>query len=793
MKYEELGLFYLGRETKEDNYYLLRSQDLLTHAFCVGMTGSGKTGLCTALIEEAAIDGIPAIVIDLKGDLLNLCLNFDPITGPKLEPYVSAVELSESGLSRAEFAAKEAEKWNNALAEDEQTSARVQLWEKNSRTKVYTPGQAGLAPLSIVDSFARPEAKILEDEQACNDLLSGYATALLALLGKNSDPLEDREHILLSQILLACWRDGQSPGLSQLIQLVQKPPFDRLGVLDLESFFPEAERFKLALELNKLLAAPSFAAWLEGPSLDIDSLLYAEDGKAQTSIISLQQLSESERSFFLTLLLNKLLAWTRRQDGTQALRALFYMDEIQGYFPPVAEPPTKRPLLSLLKQARAYGLGLVLATQNPVDLDYKGLSNIGVWLVGRLQTERDRSKVLEGMHAADALAGKLSVDNLDELIAGLPKRQFLVRNIHRDGLNLFRSRQTLSYLAGPLSRQNLAELPQLARSEERVERKTVASQNINFKKLDSAERDCAVDACPVEVIKAQLPKDIPGYYLPSAGREDLRPGLIALAEVFYEDKRRGIRQEKNFIMATDFKADLLPVDWSDSEILDIDIKDLTDLDERATYHELPEFARDPKLYQAWAKDLVDYLYKNSTYSIYENKKFKRVARADESERDFRRRLEQELREEREQRLDQYEAKFKARLQSLEKQKLTAEQRVEREVEQASDAKRQTMISFGNAIFSALFGKQKVSSGNIGKMATAARSASRSGKQKSDIERAEAKLQQIMENEQNLLSEMADGLEQLKREFNEDIAATSELELRPLKRDCKVKLIALLWR
>ncbi|MDO5733594.1 MAG: hypothetical protein Q4P08_00395 [Eubacteriales bacterium] len=864
--YERLGLFYLGRELdpatilekakqppvaqpeaegsrelSDNPYYLLRSKDLLTHALCVGMTGSGKTGLCTAILEEAAIDGIPAIVIDLKGDLTNLCLSFDPLTETELLPWVRSRDAEQAGLSRAEFARAEAARWNAGLAQDDQSTARVRLWRESSELAIYTPGLAQLTPLSVVNSFACPPAETLEDLEAVSDLAGGYATAILALIGHHADPLEDREHILLSQILLTLWAKGQSPELADLISLVQEPPFTQLGVMDLDAFFPAKDRFNLALNLNKLLAAPSFSAWLEGEPMEIDRLLYSADGKARCSIISLQHLNESERTFFLTLLLNQLLAWSRRQKGTQALRALFYMDEIQGYFPPVAEPPTKKPLLTLLKQARAFGLGLILATQNPVDLDYKGLSNIGLWLVGRLQTERDRSKVLEGLKASLAAADGVELKDLDRILAALPKRQFIARNVHREGLTLFRSRHCLSYLAGPLSRNELAELAEVQRmikerkSEQEDARNLTAlertfrnpepaGQHFTPEKqaedpelklagaeptgLDRAESaraevqeqsertvDKAGAIGSLARIKTQIPESIPAYYLPQPGDrgKKLRPMLYALTEVFYEDKTRGVRQEKEMIFLNEFNSGVIPVDWAAARELEIPVDDLEDLPEADySYADLPELARDPKAYTQWTKDLVDYLYKQSSYKILENKKFKVVAEAGETAREFAQRLQQELRDERERALDEFEAKFRTRLKTLERRKLTAEQRVEREEEQARDAKNQTWISLGNAIFSTVFGQKKISSGNIGKMATASRSASRAKKQKSDISRAEEQLAKVLEEEELIRGEIEDGLNELGQRFDSDLQKISERELRPLKRDCKVKLLALVW-
>ncbi len=850
--YERLGVFYLGQDadpeavlqgesqTETGDFYLLRSKDLLTHALCVGMTGSGKTGVCTALLEEAAIDGIPAILVDLKGDLANLALSFNPLTGEALEPWVRATDAENAGQTKEQFAAEEARKWNERLAQDTQTSERVDLWRENSELVIYTPGLSTVRPLSILESFQLPEDKTLADEEALTDLATGSATALLALIGMQADPLSDREHILLSRILLTLWKEGYSLRLEELIQMVQNPPFDRLGMMPLDDFFPEKERFQLALKLNKLLAAPSFNGWLEGEPLDIDRLLYNKDGKAKISILSLVHLDEAERSFFLTLLLNQLLAWSRRQKGTQALRALFYMDEIQGYFPPVAEPPTKKPLMTLLKQARAFGLGMVLATQNPVDLDYKGLSNIGYWMIGRLQTDRDRSKVMEGLKAAAAQGSSgEELVALNDLIAALPKRHFLVKNIHREGLALFRSRQTLSYLAGPLNREELQRLPQihadkadpaatelrgkrvsdfgepqrptdefqsaathsapLGTSEQAAQTAPPSLRHDTPSDTRSAPAARTLDKIPSSTyrqMKAQIPDGIPSYVLPITGTREpthYAPALYALSEVFFEDKKNGVRREVKRAHITPIRDGVLPVDWADSRTTELQPDQLLQRgDSSLSYDALPEAAKDGKNYTQWSKDLVDYLYRNATYTILENKKFKEVAEPDETARDFAIRLRDELREEREKALADFEAKYKNKIQSLDRKILTAEQRVEREEQQAKDAKQATLISFGNAVLSTLFGKKKLSTGNIGKAATAGRSATRARSQSTDVARAEEKLASVEQEKEDLLADIQDGLEALGEQFDRDIEAITERELRPLKRDCKVTLIALVW-
>ena len=413
--FERLGVFYLGKLTgpnapKEPEPVLYDAKDLTTHGVIVGMTGSGKTGLGIGLIEEAAIDGIPTIAIDPKGDLGNLLLTFPNLAPADFAPWV------EPGVSAEETAAA----WAAGLAAWGEGPERIKKFRDAVDLAIYTPGSSAGRPISILRSLAAPAPEVMDDEDARREKLNGTVSGLLALLGVDADPLRSREHILMARLVETAWAAGNHLDLAGLIRDVQKPPFDRVGVVDVESFYPAKERNVLAMSLNNLLASPGFGAWLTGEPLDIQRLLWTAEGKPRVSILSIAHLSDAERMFFVTLLLNELVAWMRGQSGTSSLRALLYMDEVFGFFPPVANPPAKTPMLTLLKQARAYGLGCVLATQNPVDLDYKGLANAGTWFLGRLQTERDKARVIEGLEGASAAAGK-SFDKqaMERTLAGL--------------------------------------------------------------------------------------------------------------------------------------------------------------------------------------------------------------------------------------------------------------------------------------------------------------------------------------------------------------------------------------
>lgn len=463
--FEKLGVFYLGRpydlakKKPKPGWLLYDSKDLVTHAVCVGMTGSGKTGLCLGLLEEAAIDGIPAIVIDPKGDLANLMLTFPQLRGEDFAPWINEDDARKKGLSPGDFAAQQAELWKKGLGEWGQSGERIQKLKDAADFVVYTPGSNAGIPVSILKSFAAPSHEILDDVELLRERVGTTTTSLLGLIGVEADPIKSREHILLSTILDQAWRKGQDLDLASLIQQIQTPPVSKVGVLDLDSFYPSKDRFALAMQLNNLLAAPGFSAWLEGEALDVGQMLHSPAGKPRIAIFPIAHLSDAERMFFVTLLLSQTLGWIRGQSGTTSLRAILYLDEIFGYFPPVANPPSKAPLLTLLKQARAYGLGVVLATQNPVDLDYKGLANIGTWFIGRLQTERDKARVLEGLEGAAASSGKkFDKQQMEQLLAGLGSRVFLLNNVHEDAPEVFQTRWTLSYLRGPLTRTQIKTL-----------------------------------------------------------------------------------------------------------------------------------------------------------------------------------------------------------------------------------------------------------------------------------------------------------------------------------------------
>lgn len=459
--------FYLGAavnpetgQVVDDATVYYDARDLTTHGIILGMTGSGKTGLAVTLLEEAVLDGIPMIIIDPKGDITNMCLAFPELTAEHFQPWVNPEDATRANRSMEEHAKAEAEKWAAGLEEWGITNDRIQQFRRASRYSIYTPGSDAGLPISILQSFAAPKEGWVGNEEALRERISGIVSALLALIGVNAKPLEDREHILMTNLFEYNWKNGVDLSMEQLILQVQRPPFSKLGVFEVETLFAEKDRFKLAQKLNNILATPSFQNWIQGEPLHIPSLLYTPEGQPRTSIIYVAHLNDQERQFIITLILQGVLAWMRTLTGTTSLRAMIYIDEVFGMFPPYPRNPvTKEPILRLLKQARAFGIGMMLATQNPADLDYKGLSNAGTWFIGKLQTDNDKNRVLEGLDSARDATSALDIKTVADTLGKLGRRQFIMHNIHEVNTPiLMQSRFSMSYLRGPLARDQIMRL-----------------------------------------------------------------------------------------------------------------------------------------------------------------------------------------------------------------------------------------------------------------------------------------------------------------------------------------------
>ena len=792
--FEKLGTFYLGRpydlpkKEAKPGLLLYDSKDLVTHAVCVGMTGSGKTGLCIGLLEEAAIDNIPAIIIDPKGDMANLLLTFPELQGDDFLPWINPDDAKKKELTPEAFADKEASKWKEGLESWGQDGDRVSRLRQAADFLVYTPGSTAGLPVSILQSFSVPSPKVLEDAELLGERVGTTATSLLNLIGVDADPLQSPEHILLANILMTSWEAGQDLTLSSLIQSIQSPPFTKLGVMDLDSVFPSKNRFALAMRFNNLLGAPGFTAWLEGQPLDIDQILHSPSGKPRISIFSIAHLNDTERMFFVSLLLTQMVSWMRTQSGTTSLRALLYMDEVFGFFPPTKNPPSKTPMLTMLKQARAYGLGVVLATQNPVDLDYKGLGNTGTWFIGRLQTDRDMARVLDGLEGAAATSnGKFNRQKMEHIISGLGNRVFLMNNVHDDGPEIFETRWVLSYLRGPLTRTQIKTLMDPVKDGGLAALNTASHQKTREISSTTANHP------PV------LTPEIPQYFVPIRGSQPAdstlvyEPQLLAAANVHFLDGRRKIDESRDLTVLVPLTNDATPVEWDGVMNTDLLPDDLENAQEDGGFFgELPAPANQVKNYKKWQKDFVTWVYRNQTFDIWKCKALKLTSDAGESEKDFRLRVQQLTREIRDEKTDALRKKYDKKIARLEDRIRRAEQAVEREEEQASQQKFQTIISLGATVLSAFLGRKAVSRSSMGKAASTIRGMSRSRKESQDIERAgenvEAFKQQLAELETDFTQEAEDLASQLQTKSE----TLETVTIRPKKSNIAVELLGLGW-
>jgi hypothetical protein len=799
MDYEKLGLFYLGRpydldaKAAREGLLLYDSKDLVTHAICVGMTGSGKTGLCIDLLEEAAIDGVPALVIDPKGDLANLLLTFPTLSPEEFRPWIDEDEARRNGKTPEEWAAAQAETWRKGLESWGQSGERIARLRAAADFAIYTPGATSGLSLSIVRSFAAPPPELVEESDLMRERVATTATSLLGLIGIDADPIKSREHILLSTIIGATWRQGQDLDLAKLIQLIQTPQVQRIGVLDLEAFYPADKRFELAMAVNNLLASPGFSAWMEGEPLDVQRLLYTPEGKPRVSVLSIAHLNDAERMFFVSLLLNQVLGWMRQQPGTTSLRAIVYMDEIAGFLPPVANPASKAPMLTLLKQARAFGVGMVLATQNPVDLDYKALSNAGTWFIGRLQTERDQMRVLDGLEGAMSTAGRaFDRPALQRLIGGLRKRVFLLHNVHEDGPEVFESRWAMSYLRGPLTRTQIRTLI--------ADRKATGGPTPQNAAPHEATRHTAPAAAQqhgaqgtAKSLPPILPPGIAQYFAPASPGAHYVPMIVGAANIRFSDSKARIDELRQLTVVTPLTSDPIPVGWDRTEPAPFEVSQLsTEPPPGATFEALPAAAGKAKSYADWAKSFSSWVASSETLDLYRSPSLGLISAADESEGDFRARLQQAAREKRDAEVVRLRQKYAPKLASLQEKLRRAQQSVAREEEQASAQKTQTAISFGTTVLGALFGRKTLSASTLGRATTAVRGVGRSSKEAQDVARAKENVDSVQAQLEEMDTTLNTDIAALEATYHPATEPLETISLKPKRGGVTVQLVALVW-
>jgi hypothetical protein len=779
--FEKLGSFYLGKrhdpssDSLTDELVLYDSKDLTTHAVIIGMTGSGKTGLGIGLLEEAALDHIPVIAIDPKGDMGNLLLTFPKLAPRDFQPWVNPRSASDKGQTVEEYAAAQAALWKKGLGEWGQSGDRISRLRASTDMAIYTPGSNAGLPVSVLKSFAAPEAALMDDVDLYRERVQATATGILTLLGLDADPVASRDHILISRLLDHAWQDSRELDIAALIAAIQNPPFTTIGVMGLDAFFPEKDRFALAMRLNNLLAAPGFEAWMQGEPLIARNLLYTAEGKPRISVLSIAHLDDASRMFFVSMLLNEIIAWMRAQPGTSSLRAILYMDEIFGFMPPVANPPTKSLFLTLLKQARAYGLGLVLATQNPVDLDYKGLSNTGTWFIGRLQTERDKARVMEGLEGASQR--DFDKQAMERTLAGLGKRRFLLHNVHEDEPVVFGTRWVMSYLAGPLTRDQIRALMGKAR-------KAAAAGKAGTAKPQGKS---ASDA-------PALPPGIDQYFVPGGtGEVTYFPRLVGGASLVFSNARYQVEDERNVVYTVEIEDAPVPVEWDNAERLDMQIEALaTNAATGASYAELPGPAATVKQYAAWQRDFKRWLRHSETVTLYRNKRFRLTSSPGESEGDFRIRLQALASEKRDQAIARLRKRYAGKTTTLENRLLRAEQAIAREQQQASKKTLDTAVSIGTAILGAVLGRKRLSTTSASRVGTAIKTAGGARKEAADVARAKQTATKVRADLEALNRQLEKEVDALDTAFDAQAEELEEMVVRAKTTDVHVPVLALAW-
>ena len=757
---ENLKLFYIGLKDKEPFFY--KNKDLTTHAAIIGMTGSGKTGLGITLLEEACIDNIPSIIIDPKGDITNLALTFPQMRAEDFLPYVDEAEAANKGQSVEEFAAAQAELWRNGIESSFQDLERVKILKDSASFNIYTPKSSSGIGVALLSDFACPN---ISDEEIFSNYINSLAASVLSLIGMSSEDMSSKEQLLISTIFESKFKEQKDVSIEELINFIANPPFKKIGVFDVDTFYPSSERLKLAMKINALIASPSFKGWTQGVRLEISKMLFDENGKAKCNIFTISHLNDAERMFFVTLLLNEIIAWMRGTEGTSSLRAILYMDEIFGFFPPNANPPSKTPMLTLLKQARAFGLGCVLSTQNPVDLDYKGLSNIGTWFIGRLQTAQDKARVIDGL--SGITGSSLDKASLENLISNLAKRNFLLKNINEDGLNVISTRWALSYLKGPLSREQISNLM-------KDKKENLSSQNVDKSEMKFSAKPIISSA-------------ITQLY---ANSKSLTPNLLASAKVRIYDAKKGIDSVCEVSYLYELSEDDKEPNWSEaSEGMHVDASE--NEPSGASFAAVPNFITSAKNFDALEKDFKEFLYRNFKFNTFEAMGI--YSKENESKEEFFIRLQDKCNEILEEQTAKLTAKFEKEQKSLQDKLNKALAKLDKEQKDMTTSGLDAAINIGASIFGAIFGNKLLSRQNAGKIASSARNANKVLKERSDVKLSEQSVNDISLAISELEEKFAQECDALKEANDVKNITINETQISPKKSDIYDEKIVLLWR
>ncbi len=802
---EKLGSFYLGGKYDMQKKALTGeavnydSRDLTTHAVCVGMTGSGKTGLCIGLLEEAALDKVPAIIIDPKGDMTNLLLQFEDLDPSSFKEWINPDDAARKGKTVDEFAKGTAEIWEKGLGSWGQDKARIKALKEAVEYTIYTPGSDAGIPINIMGSFAAPSINFDDDAEMLRERIQGTVGALLGMIGSKEDPARSREGILLATLFEHYWRLGEDLDLAKLINGIQKPPFGQLGVFDVDTFYPQKDRFKMAMDFNTLVASPQFRYWLQGDALDIETIYFTPEGKPKHSIFYIAHLSESERMFFVTLLLNSLITWMRSQSGTSSLRSLLYFDEIFGYFPPTQNPPSKKPLLTILKQARAFGVGAVLVTQNPVDIDYKGLSNAGTWFIGKLQTERDKMRVVDGLKGAIAEAGSSSKLDFDALISALGSRVFLYHNVHEAEPIVYHTRWVMSYLRGPLTRPQVKQL--MAKEKEARKVQVIKESTTTQAKTAQSSSDII---SPKSQAPSLDPKILQRYFgvwkSASEAAQELGsrnpylrydPLVLSVGKVRFYNAKRGVDKIKDIAYLSLGPDDFGRIDWQHSVGVEDWQKKLIETADHpdtldVVYSNVPDSMDSLKEVKTIAKEFANWLYQNEKTSLFEHPKLKIFQEQGETPAAFKMRVQQLAREMRDEELDKIQDKFEDKLDSLE-DKIRKEQfDVEEARAEVRSRRTSEMVGMAETIFS-VFVKGRSRS------ISSATSKSRMRKKAAQkLEESRADLMELAEDRDQLERDLSEALGEVREKWELIVEGVEEKEITPRKTDIKVDEIILVW-
>jgi hypothetical protein len=774
---------------------LLDSADLTTHGVIVGMTGSGKTGLGVVMIEEALLAGIPVLAIDPKGDLGNLCLTFPDLQARDFEPWIDEGSARVQDQTVAELADQTAERWTEGLASWGLGSPDLSALEQAATPVIYTPGSNAGVPLDVMGRLSAPAT---DDAATRQDEIDSTVSGLLGLIGIESDPLSGREHILLANLIARAWDTGTDLDLATLVGQIIDPPLRKLGVLDLDTFFPADDRQDLALKLNGLLASPSFAAWAQGAPLDIERMLWTEQGKARAAIVSIAHLSETERQFAVTLVLGKLISWMRTKAGTGELRVMVYIDEVMGLAPPVSNPPTKKPILTLLKQARAFGVGLVLSTQNPVDLDYKAISNAGTWLIGRLQTEQDTDRLIDGLRSAD---GTVDIGAIEATIASLDKRQFVMRTTRSSEIPLLTTRWAMSYLAGPLTSDKITDL---MADQSQLTAPTPAP-GTEPEAAAGAEAGAAPDGPALADNESTVPPPLPDKltvryarasapWLTEVGASPepapLQAFLTARVELLFDETKAKLRHQEEWEAIVAVTAE--GIDTEGAVAVDFDDRDFTFEPPPNPVYVLPPVDLTASAIRSAKSDLRAKLYHDTTYLLLNNPELKLWSRPGETAEAFALRCEAAADEGADEAAAKLRDKLERKRESIERALAKAEDRVGELEVQVAGRRQQELVDVGSSILGGLLGGR----GRARKLASAARRAASGRRQTSTtsarLDSARSRVAEKIDELHDLELDLAEALMEIDDEWSSKALEVEEVEIPLEKSDISVEDFSLVW-